>query len=40
LARGQVLLFKGRDPANEVGSSTNVDEYFNTKLDDFLGRED
>ena len=31
---------KGANPTNEAGSSTTVDEDFNTKLDDFLGRED
>jgi len=37
---GHVLLFRGIDPANEARLSITVDEDFNIKLDEFLGRED
>jgi len=40
LTRGQVLLFRGADPAHGEGPSTTVDEDFNAELDDLIGTED
>jgi len=38
LGIGYIIL--GTDPTNKAGSSTTIDEDFNTQLDNFLGRED
>jgi len=40
LAWGHVLLFREADPIDEAEPSTIVGEDFNTKLDEFLERED
>jgi len=37
--RDNFYYLRGANPTKEAGSSTIVDEDFNTELDDFLGRE-
>ena len=37
---GTCSIIQGADPTNETGSSTTIDEDFNTDLDNFLGSKD